>query len=229
MGRPALSSATLDGTDSPRHLALERHVSGLPQQLTVPNSVVRRCQTIRQFTGRRTGPLGDRDRVPAAHRVAPAAPGAPTRRQRVARSTDHPGLRVLGLADPARLRPRARTPHRGDHRAGPDPGHRPSAGHTPRPQGPRRHHRRRRLRLRPQLLRPKWPARPTSTTTASASACSSCRRSNWTTLPPTASSIVVLERSPQCRPFALRPAPRVPYAQGIPRRTAARLITRSAG
>ena len=46
-----VSSATLDGTDSPRYLALERRVSGLRHQLTVPNSVVRRCQTIRQFTG----------------------------------------------------------------------------------------------------------------------------------------------------------------------------------
>ena len=45
-----VSSATLDGTDSPRYLALERRVSGLRHQLTVPNSVVRRCQTIRQFT-----------------------------------------------------------------------------------------------------------------------------------------------------------------------------------
>ena len=45
-----VSSATLDGTYSPRYLALQRRVSGLRHQLTVPNSVVRRCQTIRQFT-----------------------------------------------------------------------------------------------------------------------------------------------------------------------------------
>ena len=49
-GGPGVSSATLDGTDSPRYLALARRVSGLRHQLTVPNSVVRRCQTIRQFT-----------------------------------------------------------------------------------------------------------------------------------------------------------------------------------
>ena len=46
-----VSSATLDGTYSPRYLALQRRASGLRQQLTVPNSVVRSCQTIRQFTG----------------------------------------------------------------------------------------------------------------------------------------------------------------------------------
>jgi len=68
-----LSSATLDGTDSPRYLALERHVSGLPQQLTVPNSVVRRCQTIRQFTpfGQESGQAGG---LPAQARGAPEDP-----------------------------------------------------------------------------------------------------------------------------------------------------------
>ena len=98
MGRPALSSATLDGTDSPRYLALERHVSGLPQQLTVPNSVVRRCQTIRQFT-----PPGD-DYI--ARRIAElldpgGLPRSDADRRAIARDADRPARPRLSLVDDA--------------------------------------------------------------------------------------------------------------------------------
>ena len=48
---PGLSSSTLDGTDLPRYLAPCARQRRLLARPVVSNSVVRRCQTIWQFTG----------------------------------------------------------------------------------------------------------------------------------------------------------------------------------